>query len=65
MVAELSLYMLEEPEVLWDPQENKSVKELGGQAACAGHPAGFDPVTHGRTCVIWDMNQNAKAESIM
>ena len=49
MVAELSLYMLEEPEVLWDPQENKSVKELGGQAACAGHPAGFDPVTHGRT----------------
>ena len=65
MVAELSLYMLEEPEVLWDLQENKSVKELGGQVARAGHPAGFDPVTHGRTCVIWDMNQNAKAESIM
>ena len=37
MVAELSLYMLEEPEVLWDPQENKSVKELGGQVARAGN----------------------------
>ena len=46
MVAKLSLHVLEEPEVLWDLQENKSVKELGG------HPAGFDPVTRGGTCII-------------
>lgn len=52
MVAKLSLHVLEEPEVLWDLQENKSVKELGGQAARAGHPAGFDPVTRGGTCII-------------
>lgn len=52
MVAELSLHVLEEPRVLWDLQENKSVKELGEQAARAGYPAGFDLVTRGRVCVI-------------
>ena len=52
MVAKLSLHVLEEPEVLWDLQENKSVKELGEQVARAGHPAGFDLVTRGKVCVI-------------
>lgn len=44
MAAELGLHVREEPAVLWGPQEKKPAQELGGQAARAGHRAGFDPV---------------------